>query len=189
MGFGITFFDLRTDMQVEMRNAFQDIDKVHDVAWSFYGLAADAIVSPANSFGFMDGGVDLAYSEYFGWQVEHRVREEIKKLPFNELLIGQALVVDTDHLHVPKLICAPTMRVPMYIFDSIDVYLAARAAFKIAKDNDWHILMPGLGTGCGLVPVAIAAQRMRQAYDDVVNERQFVFKDFYEARNHHMLTK
>lgn len=26
-----------------------------------------AVVSPANSFGFMDGGVDLLFSRYFGW--------------------------------------------------------------------------------------------------------------------------
>ena len=26
-------------------------------------------VSPANSFGFMDGGIDMAYSQHFGWQM------------------------------------------------------------------------------------------------------------------------
>lgn len=26
-------------------------------------------VSPANSFGFMDGGIDMAYSLHFGWQM------------------------------------------------------------------------------------------------------------------------
>ena len=26
-------------------------------------------VSPANSFGFMDGGIDAAYSRHFGWQM------------------------------------------------------------------------------------------------------------------------
>lgn len=26
-------------------------------------------VSPANSFGFMDGGIDMAYSVHFGWQM------------------------------------------------------------------------------------------------------------------------
>lgn len=26
-------------------------------------------VSPANSFGFMDGGIDMAYSLHFGWQL------------------------------------------------------------------------------------------------------------------------
>ena len=30
-------------------------------------IECDAIVSPANSFGFMDGGVDYAISERLGW--------------------------------------------------------------------------------------------------------------------------
>ncbi len=34
---------------------------------SIFDYPAVAIVSPANSFGFMDGGIDLAYSERFGW--------------------------------------------------------------------------------------------------------------------------
>jgi hypothetical protein len=41
-----------------------------DVAIShgdIFGEPADAIVSPANSFSFMDGGIDLAYSLRFGW--------------------------------------------------------------------------------------------------------------------------
>jgi hypothetical protein len=33
---------------------------------------ADAILSPANSFGFMDGGIDLLYSNFFGWELQDR---------------------------------------------------------------------------------------------------------------------
>ena len=32
---------------------------------NIFEQAADAIVSPANSFGFMDGGIDLVYSHHF----------------------------------------------------------------------------------------------------------------------------
>jgi hypothetical protein len=38
----------------------------------------DAVVSPANSFGFMDGGIDMAYSRYFGWHVQDCVQDAIK---------------------------------------------------------------------------------------------------------------
>jgi protein-tyrosine phosphatase len=34
-----------------------------------------AIVSPANSFGFMDGGIDLAYSRHFGWGLQTRLQK------------------------------------------------------------------------------------------------------------------
>ena len=32
--------------------------------------SADAIVSPANSFGYMDGGIDLVYLHRFGWELQ-----------------------------------------------------------------------------------------------------------------------
>ena len=38
---------------------------------------AEAIVSPANSFGFMTGGIDLHYKNYFGQEVEDALRKRI----------------------------------------------------------------------------------------------------------------
>lgn len=43
-------------------------------------LAVDAVVSPANSFGFMDGGIDLHYSTVFGWHVQERLQAFIKTM-------------------------------------------------------------------------------------------------------------
>jgi hypothetical protein len=37
---------------------------------SILDVACDAVVSPANSFGFMDGGIDMVYSQFFGWHVQ-----------------------------------------------------------------------------------------------------------------------
>lgn len=34
----------------------------------------DCVVSPANSYGLMDGGFDLAISEYFGWELQNKVK-------------------------------------------------------------------------------------------------------------------
>ncbi|MCZ8216003.1 MAG: macro domain-containing protein, partial [Cyclobacteriaceae bacterium] len=58
-------------------------------------IECDAVVSPANSFGFMDGGLDYALSERFGWDLEKRLQKIIKELPEGELLVGQALVLET----------------------------------------------------------------------------------------------
>ncbi len=33
---------------------------------SIFEVECEAVVSPANSFGFMDGGIDLLYSRRFG---------------------------------------------------------------------------------------------------------------------------
>jgi hypothetical protein len=50
-----------------------------------FDLAADAIVSPANSFGFMDGGIDLIYSQRFGWKLQEDLRQIIQNEHGGEL--------------------------------------------------------------------------------------------------------
>lgn len=132
---------------------------VHVCEGSILDLACDAVVSPANSFGFMDGGVDYAYSKHFGWHVQERVQERIARMMFAELLVGDALVVATDNERIPSLIAAPTMRVPKRIADPADIMLAVRAAVSLAKQAGFqHIAFPGMGTGCGEVAPDIAAR-------------------------------
>jgi O-acetyl-ADP-ribose deacetylase (regulator of RNase III) len=76
-------------------------------------IDCDAIVSPANSFGFMDGGLDYSISDRFGWDLQEKLQYQIKQLPEGELLVGRALVIETGDDQIPYLISAPTMRVPM----------------------------------------------------------------------------
>src|SRR4029434_4261958 len=45
---------------------------------SILDLPVDAVVSPANSFGFMDGGIDHLYSDRFGWEVQDRLQKLIR---------------------------------------------------------------------------------------------------------------
>lgn len=42
---------------------------------SILDLRCDAVVSSANSFGFMDGGIDALYTQRFGGQVQKRRRK------------------------------------------------------------------------------------------------------------------
>jgi len=122
--------------------------------------ACDAVVSPANSFGFMDGGVDYAYSAHFGWHVQEDLRGQLAGRPFGELLVGEALVIPTGNDTIPHVISAPTMRVPSRI-EAQNVFLATRAAVKAAADAGMqHIIFPGMGTGCGGVPFEYAARAM-----------------------------
>ena len=43
-----------------------DVPDVTIQRGSILDLKVDAVVSPANSFGFMDGGIDHLYSHHFG---------------------------------------------------------------------------------------------------------------------------
>lgn len=131
---------------------------------------ADAILSPANSFGFMDGGIDLAYSNHFGWELQDRLQRLIRMRHDGELPVGNAIVVTTHHADIPFLVSAPTMRVPMPIADTVNVFLAFRAALLAVREEPSvrSLLVPGLGTGIGAMPYERSARQMRAAYDEVV---------------------
>lgn len=99
----------------------------------------DAIVSPANLFGFMDGGLDYQLSEKFGWDLQETLQSAIAKRPLKELLVGEVIVLPTKSEIIPWLMSAPTMRFPMHIKTSINAYLAMKAILNAIKH---HLLEP-----------------------------------------------
>jgi O-acetyl-ADP-ribose deacetylase (regulator of RNase III) len=168
---------------------------------SIFDVTCDAVVSPANSFGFMDGGIDMAYSERWGWGVQGRLQRAIREKHHGELLVGQAEIVETGDAALPYVITAPTMRVPMVLRESVNPYLAARAVFLLWK----HAIMPvgpdagrpiseviravafpGLGTGIGRVGPNTCARQVRQAIDDVLLDRYKFPAHWAQAENRHI---
>ncbi len=161
----------------EWQKAFDDCPTVDASQGSILEGSADAIVSPANSFGFMDGGLDLAYSQHFGWHVERRIRETILADYDGELVVGQAVVCEMDRDEPPFfMISAPTMRVPMRVDQTVNAYLAFRAVLRAVRRYNKNnpekpirsVLCPGLGTGEGRMPYGRCSRQMRYAYDVVV---------------------
>ena len=152
--------------------AFADVEDARIVRGSILDQRADAIVSPANSFGYMDGGLDLVYSEFFGWDLEARVRERVLADHLGELPVGQAIVVPTDHARFRWLISAPTMRVPANVAETANAMLAFRAVLAAAaahnaahpSDPIGSIAVPGLCTGEGRMPPERCARQMRYAW-------------------------
>ena len=175
---------LLTDVNEKMVRAweveFADVEQVTTRHGSIFDKPADAIISPANSFGFMDGGIDLALSMKLGWHVQKRLQKHISEIYHGELLVGQAAIVPTDHDDFPYLISAPTMRVPTVLgAATINPYLATRAVLLLVKygslengrpvsDVVQTLAIPGLGTGIGKVPVKLCAHQMRQAVNEVL---------------------
>lgn len=151
---------------VEAFRSQLDISIIHG---SIFDVNCDAIVSPANSFGFMDGNLDYYISTYLGWHVQEKLQKTIKDKHHGELLVGQAEIVETGHKKIPYLISAPTMRVPMILRKSVNVYLATRAALLVATENKAieTIAIPGMGTGAGQTSPNICAKQMKRAYDSV----------------------
>jgi O-acetyl-ADP-ribose deacetylase (regulator of RNase III) len=149
---------------------FGSLSNVHIHEGNILDRQADAIVSPANSFGFMQGGIDLAYSRFFGWELQERLQAHLRREHAGELPVGTAVVVPTHHDAIPYLVSAPTMRVPDIIADTINVYLAFRAALLAAQASNQikTLLSPALGTGVGAMPLHRAARQMYAAYAEVV---------------------
>jgi O-acetyl-ADP-ribose deacetylase (regulator of RNase III) len=173
--------DIKPQLRIAWKNAFRGVENVQVYErgiGSILDLEVDALVSPANSFGFMDGGIDELYSETLGWHVSERLQDHIVKDFNGELLIGQATIVPTDHAVFKYLIAAPTMRVPTRLPDNtVNVFLATRAALfladKMAKRGLLtSVAFPGLGTGIGAVSPEKCALQMRAAYDWVFNNER-----------------
>lgn len=167
---------------------------------SIFDLSCDAVVSPANSYGFMDGGIDLLYSEVFGWGVQERLQELIQEKHHGELLVGAAEIVETSYLTLPFLIAAPTMRVPMILQHSVNPYLAARAVLLLVKHGTFShgphpgkpicelvdsIAFPGLGTGVGRIGPNTCARQVRAAIDAVLLEQEPFPASWVEAQQRH----
>ena len=153
---------------------FARIPEVEVSVGDIFGLTADAIVSPANSFGFMDGGIDLIYSRRFGSGLQQRLRELLAERYSGELPVGCAVVVPTGDPQIPYCISAPTMRVPMNVSGTVNAYLAFRAALLAAERHNRgaerkfeSLLCPGLGTAVGRMPCDRAARQMRAAWSAV----------------------
>ncbi|MBI5372423.1 MAG: macro domain-containing protein [Sphingobacteriales bacterium] len=152
-------------------------------------IRCDAVVSPANSFGFMDGGLDYALSERFGWDLEKKLQKQIKDLPEGELLVGQTILMETGDKDVPFLISAPTMRIPtnFNIDTSINAYLAMKAILIRATSDERisSVAIPGLCTGVGRMQPMIAARQMFQAYKEIILGQRMNFTTFGEAQKYH----
>jgi len=129
-----------------------------------------AIVSPANSYGFMNGGIDQVYTDFFGPSLQQTLQKQIKLYHEGILLVGSAEVVNTGNKDFPLLVSAPTMMVPEILGpNTINPYLAARAAILAARDYGiTDLAFPGLGTGIGRVPPLVCAKQVSWAIQDII---------------------
>jgi O-acetyl-ADP-ribose deacetylase (regulator of RNase III) len=167
---------------------------------SILDLNVDAVVSPANSFGFMDGGIDRLYSQHFGWKVQEQLQTLIRQRHHGELLVGTAEIVPTDDLRIPYVIASPTMRVPMILRDSANPYLAARAVFLLMEHGIFaagplegervnagvhSVAFPGLGTGVGQVCPEMCARQVRAAIEEVVLGKRSFPTSWADAQARH----
>lgn len=183
-----TFCDIDPKVVGAWRDELADIQNVEikegDIFTEYWqwDTPVDALVCPGNSFGLMDGGFDeKAYGHYQGGEIDiqFRVRKKIKEnwpswKGWDAMLpVGNAEVVEAEKKTIPYVIYAPTMQSARPICEegNTNVYRAMKAVIyaaqkhnSVSPDKIKHIVVPGLGTGVGILPPDRSAKQIRNAF-------------------------
>lgn len=169
----LVLVDPKAPLCIKWRTQFADLPHVKIVHGYFEQVGDfDCVVSPANAFGLMDGGVDASITRFFGESLMRKVQQYILEEYLGEQPIGTSFIVETGHANHPFLAHTPTMRIPMPITRTDNVYSAMWAMLLAVRRHNLQnedrrievIACPGLGTGVGQMPFAEAARQMALAY-------------------------
>lgn len=154
------------------RAAFEDTPEVDIVAGSILDQRVDAWVSPTNSRGLMDGGVDLAIKRHLGAGIQLRVQRAIRDQFGGSLPVGSAVCVRSGATNPTYLISTPTMVAPAQdVRETLNVAFACAAAFQAihaqnerAPGSITSVALVGLGAATGRVPARVCANLMWTGY-------------------------
>jgi O-acetyl-ADP-ribose deacetylase (regulator of RNase III) len=183
----VLLVDVNPAMISAWRETFEDNPEVHVRHGSMLDQQVDAWVTPTNSAGNMDGGLDGVIRGFLGDGIQKRVHAAIRDQYEGVMPVGYATCVLTMRDEPRRLISTPTMITSSEdVSDTMNVALACAAAFQIIHQQNERepgsirsIALPGLGANTGRVPVHICADLMWTAYDLF---RARWFADFADMR-------
>ena len=169
------------------RAAFADVPGIEIHQGSIVAEQVDAWVSPTNSRGLMDGGVDAVIKGHLGAGIQLRVQRAIRDQFAGRLPVGSAVCVPSGATNPRFLISAPTMEASAQnVSETLNVALACAAAFQaIHRQNDLapgsigSVALVGLGARTGGVPARVCANLMWTGYTLF---QDFRFADYDELR-------
>ncbi|MEO0853348.1 MAG: macro domain-containing protein, partial [Cyanobacteria bacterium J06648_11] len=148
------------------RSAFRRFTEVSISHGDILEHAICSVVSPANSYGFMDGGIDAIYTRYFGLRPQTELQEIIARREDQKLPVGSGVLIRTGHDRIPFLISAPTMETPGPVPKQNAFYAMSAVLNTLTKHKDklTEVYCPGLCTDVGHVEPEDAATEMAFAY-------------------------
>lgn len=164
----LAFVDVRLGACEALRKEFLE-SNVHHGPFEDVVDDYDVMVSPGNSYGLMDGGIDAGITAYFGHRLMYDVQKRIIDAYQGEQPVGTCLLVPIAGKPTRWLAHAPTMQVPLDISWTHNVYFAMKAVVRevavleTERQEELRVLCPALGTGTGHVPYAEAARQMALA--------------------------
>lgn len=174
----IYLLDINPTMTQAWKKYFSNIEDVTIINDDFAHFMIthtdiEAIVSPANSYGLMDGGYDKAIIDYFGKELQYKIQDKINKEWYGEQPVGTSITVNTDisvlnSQKMIRLIHTPTMRSPEVIIDARIVYQCMRTTLIEAEKQEVRsIVIPAFGGLCGQIPLNTIAYYMYCAYNQL----------------------
>lgn len=164
----VVLTDIDSAVVEAWRAAFADTPGVEIRRGSILDEDVDAWVSPTNSRGRMDGGVDALIKRYLGAGIQLKVQRAIRDRFGGELPVGSAVCVPSGAVRPRFLISAPTMGTSSQnVSETLNVALACAAAFqaihrqnKRASGSIHSVALVGMGAGTGRVPARVCANLM-----------------------------
>ena len=150
---------------------------------------ADCIVSPANSYGMMDGGVDSTISYTLDYIDKILVRPMINKKYYGEQPIGTCMVIPTNNNRYKYLAHTPTMTLPCNVASTRNTYFAFRALLTEIlnhniKHNDIHtVLMTPFCCGIGRMHPKESSRQTLIAYHLVKNNLKCSWRSAHIVRD------
>ncbi|GAA4205593.1 macro domain-containing protein [Actinocatenispora rupis] len=168
----VVLTDLNPGVVAAWRSAFSDTPEVEVRSGSLLDRPADAWVSPTNSRGRMDGGVDAAVKRHLGAGIQLRVQRAIRDGFGGSLPVGSAVCVPSGAANPKYLISTPTMVASVEnVRETLNVAFACAAAFQaIHRQNEAapgsirSVALVGLGAATGNVPAQVCANLMWTGY-------------------------
>jgi O-acetyl-ADP-ribose deacetylase (regulator of RNase III) len=169
----VVLVDINPKMVKAWQDTFEENPEVEIVQGSMLECQVSAWVSPTNSAGRMDGGLDLVIKNHLGASIENQVQADIKQRYGGKMQVGFSTCVATGRTLPRYLISTPTMVTSNEdVSDTLNVALACAAAFQaVHTQNEAEpgtvrsVALPGLGANTGRVPVEICADLMWTAYN------------------------
>lgn len=179
----ITFVSQSNNFVQELQ---RHLPKLSRFRFSFYvgdakGLLPnhDVIVSPANSFGELRGGIDNLFYEELGREdLQQEIYSKIQKEHYGELLVGHSMSVVIDHR---ILLMCPTMDVPKDVRNTRNAYYFTRAMLSGLPKSARNVLCPIPCVGVGCMDSSSTAKQMSQVF--MAFEGKGDIYDIYKSRH------
>jgi O-acetyl-ADP-ribose deacetylase (regulator of RNase III) len=182
----IIFCDINKNNLDALKSEFQQIPNFEFVDKSINSVDADCIVSPANSYGIMDGGVDRIINYSLNY-ISEKVQNQIQIKYGGEQPVGTCMIVPVDKSALTQgrykyLAHTPTMRIPKDVSKSDNSYLAFRALLlEILQHNEKYkdiksVVVTSFCCGAGKMDPVVSARQMKLAYNCVINNTPCTWK-------------